>query len=363
VQQRSPEYTALIKEIGEETQLPSLKVVLVASGSDLQSALENNDRLYSNFEAIRDKYPLMKYDSIRTILPAVSTQRESKAWVASLDINKIKSDVSEAADKLKFNPSVFQPFFDRLDRLQDHAEDQTNFIRYRTFAHNQSFTRLVQMHVVRSRDETRIISYLYPLEGNWESYVPDEFLADISNDVTSVEFTGLAVIAGAVQKIVKRDLVYVTFIVFLAVSLVLFLHFKRLPSVLLSVLPLGLGMIWMLGLTSIFGVDLNFVNVIVIPMIVGIGVDNGVHLLERWLSEDKNRLRYTIRFTGRALIITSLTTICGFGSLILAEFRAIREIGLLCLLGVISTFFVSIFILPAVLKLLDKKLGKLKADK
>ncbi|GAB4310939.1 MAG: MMPL family transporter [Candidatus Sumerlaeia bacterium] len=366
VRQRSPEYAALMSEIGERYQLPSNKIVIVVSGTTLQEALARNDRLYRNYERLAGltpstdaarqtagSWPLLKYDSLRTVLPSIETQQESKAWVAGLDVERLKRDVRETAAALKLNTSIFEPFFERLERLQAYARDPRNEIRFQTFYENKTFTRLVQLYVWRSADRARIISYLYPLEGHWENYVPPEFLAQLTEGVPGVEVTGMAIVANAIQRIVKRDLIIVTFIVFLAVSLVLLLHFKRLWAVGLAVLPLAVGMIWMLGLTAIFGVDLNFINVIVIPMIIGIGVDNGVHLLERWLHERRNRLVYAIRYTGRALIITSLTTICGFGSLVLADFRAIREVGLLCLLGVLSTLVAALFVLPAALTLLE----------
>lgn len=356
LKQRSPEYQALMDEIGSRYELPSNKIVIVTTAATLDKALEQNDRLYENYEKLTGEFPLLKYDSLRTFLPSVRTQELSKEWVAGLDLARLRADMSEVAESLMLKPQIFEAFLERMERMQANARDAGNFITYDLFQEDMTFRRLVQLYVWRDVNKARVVSYMYPREGNWETHLPAEFVTGLARGTDEVEFTGMAVLASAVQRIVKRDLIYVTFMVFLAIILVLMFHFKSLQAVGLAVIPMALGMLWMLGLTAVFGVDLNFINVIVIPMILGIGVDNGVHLLERWLHERKNRLIYAIRYTGRALIITSLTTICGFGSLVLADFKAIREIGLLCLLGVLSTLVASLFVLPAVLTLLEKRI-------
>ncbi len=90
-------------------------------------------------------------------------------------------------------------------------------------------------------------------------------------------------------------------------------------------------------------------------MIVGIGVDSAIHLLGRFYENERHNMRLAIERTGRAIVVTGLTTIFGFGSLSIASFRGIREIGFLAIVGTICTLFASLIFLPAILNLLDKK--------
>jgi predicted RND superfamily exporter protein len=111
----------------------------------------------------------------------------------------------------------------------------------------------------------------------------------------------------------------------------------------------------------ILGIQLNFVNIVIIPMIIGIGVDNGIHMLQRYYmparageGQEKD-INMVIRSTGRAIIITSLTTILGFGSLALASYRGIREMGLLAIFGVGYSLLTALFFLSPLLMLWEKR--------
>jgi predicted RND superfamily exporter protein len=122
----------------------------------------------------------------------------------------------------------------------------------------------------------------------------------------------------------------------------------------------------MLGSMHILGIQMNFLNIIVMPMVIGIGVDSGIHLLQRYYaataqdpvpqhSKNSDHLFTTIENTGRAVVITSFTTIIGFGSLVFASFRGIREMGILSILGVGFCLISTLTILPAVLKIWERR--------
>jgi len=140
----------------------------------------------------------------------------------------------------------------------------------------------------------------------------------------------------------------------LAIVLVLTLDFRRLSSLLLALLPLAIGMLLTLGVMGLFGVPLNPANLIALPLIVGVGVDNGVHVLHDFRSRDRSR-RYRLgSATGRGVMVAALTTILGFGTLMLARHRGMASLGLALTLGVSFCMFASLVLLPALLKLLDE---------
>ena len=90
-------------------------------------------------------------------------------------------------------------------------------------------------------------------------------------------------------------------------------------------------------------------------MIVGIGVDDGIHLIQRLREKERGSLQYAIERTGRAVVITSFTTGLAFGSLSLASFRGISEMGLISILGVGYCLIVSITVLTSVLKVWEQR--------
>ena len=115
----------------------------------------------------------------------------------------------------------------------------------------------------------------------------------------------------------------------------------------LAMLPLGLGMLQLFGLMGLLDIPLNPANMIVLPLILGIGIDDGVHVIH-----DFRRRRGPYRMsasTASAVLITSLTTMIGFGSLMIAKHRGLQSLGRVLTIGVSCCLFTSLIMLPALL--------------
>jgi predicted RND superfamily exporter protein len=115
----------------------------------------------------------------------------------------------------------------------------------------------------------------------------------------------------------------------------------------LALVPVALGMLQLFGLMSWLGIPLNPANMIVLPLILGIGLDDGVHVLHDF------RLcagRYCLsRSTATAILLTSLTTMVGFGSMMIADHRGLQSLGRVLTIGVLCCLISSVILLPALL--------------
>ncbi len=139
------------------------------------------------------------------------------------------------------------------------------------------------------------------------------------------------------------------------VILVLLLVTFRGPLGLLAMLPLIGGSAMMLGLMFIFGMKYNYMNFMAIPVILGIGIDDGVHALHRFqenTSEGTMRVYDSFRFVGRAILLTTLTTMIGFGSLGFMPHVAMASFGITLMFGVGCCFITTVVFLPAVMRIL-----------
>ncbi len=143
-----------------------------------------------------------------------------------------------------------------------------------------------------------------------------------------------------------------------AISLMVFFHFKSPMCVVLSLIPVGLGFFWMVGFMGWRGIDFNPANIMTLPLVVGIGVTNGIHILNRFAEErDPGILG---KSTGKAVLVSGLTTIAGFGSLVIAQHRGISSLGFTMAVGVTTCMVVGLTFLPALLKLLGRAGWKMK---
>jgi hypothetical protein len=133
---------------------------------------------------------------------------------------------------------------------------------------------------------------------------------------------------------------------------VLWLDFRSIRLSLLAALPLALGMAQTLGLMGMVGIDLNPANLIGIPLILGIAVDYGVHIVHDSL-ERPGPYRISAS-TANSVLVDALTTILGFGALMVASHRGLESLGRVLTLGVTTCTVTSLVLLPAVLALLPR---------
>jgi predicted RND superfamily exporter protein len=136
----------------------------------------------------------------------------------------------------------------------------------------------------------------------------------------------------------------------IAIAILVFLHFRSLGSVILALLPVAIGSLWLGGVMGWFHIPLNPANIMMLPLIIGIGVTNGIHILNRFAEEQTPSI--LAKSTGKAVLVSGLTTIAGFGSLALAKHRGIESLGYVMATGVATCMIAGLTFLPAVLNLL-----------
>ena len=136
-----------------------------------------------------------------------------------------------------------------------------------------------------------------------------------------------------------------------AILVLLFLDFRSLADALCAMTPVTIGFVGAFGIMGITGLPLNFANMIILPVIFGIGVNAGVHTVHRWRAEPYGRPAGLSGATGRGITLTMLTTMIGFGCLLIAEHRGIRSLAVVMLIGLSITLAACYTVLPAILRL------------
>jgi uncharacterized protein len=141
----------------------------------------------------------------------------------------------------------------------------------------------------------------------------------------------------------------------LLITLILWLTFRRIDDTLLALLPVVLSALWMLALMRPLGIQFTPANMVALPLLLGIGLDSGVHIVHRAReSAGAARLETLVRGTGTAVSVAALTNAVGFASLMAADYRAMQGLGLLLSLGISLTILASVVILPALLVVLGR---------
>jgi hopanoid biosynthesis associated RND transporter like protein HpnN len=176
-----------------------------------------------------------------------------------------------------------------------------------------------------------------------------EALANFVSEVRSVDprATGNPLQAYEASTEMKESYQLAALYALLVILVVLWIDFRNSGHVLLAVFPLALAMVQTFGLMGLLNIPLNPANLIALPLIVGIGVDYGVHIVHNFL-EQRGPYRMTPA-TAIAVTVDSLTTIIGFGSLMIASHQGLQSLGRVLTLGITCCTVTSLVILPAAL--------------
>lgn len=137
------------------------------------------------------------------------------------------------------------------------------------------------------------------------------------------------------------------------VVLLVLLSFRNVRWSLLALSPLAVGLLWMMGSMVVGGVHLTFYNLVVLPTVLGIGNDGGVHLSHRYREEGKGSIRRVLRSTGEHITMGAVTNLIGFGGLIISTHPGLRSIGLLAVVGIGATLASTLIFFPALLQVAE----------
>ncbi len=151
--------------------------------------------------------------------------------------------------------------------------------------------------------------------------------------------------------LISRAYTIATCLAVAAILILLLLDFRSLADSLLALLPVVVGFIGLFAVMGVTDLPLNFANIIVMPFIFGIGVDAGVHIVHRWRDDPTGVPRGLSGGTGRGILLTTLTTVIGFGCMALAQHRGIRGLGITMVVGLTITLIACYTVLPAILRL------------
>ncbi|MEX2112580.1 MAG: MMPL family transporter [Pirellulales bacterium] len=179
----------------------------------------------------------------------------------------------------------------------------------------------------------------------WDSAALEHFVHDVRT--VDPHVTGNPLQAHEASLEMKRSFQEAAVYALLAILGVLVLDFKSMRYALLAILPLSVGLLQTFGLLGLLNIPLNPANLIALPLIMGIGVDYGVHIVHEF-RERSGPYRMSPA-AGVAVLVDALTTLVGFGSLMIATHQGLQSLGRVLTLGVTCCMFTSMVMLPALL--------------
>ncbi len=212
-------------------------------------------------------------------------------------------------------------------------------------------------HRFASQDMKAVAMYIHPKDDIWDVKVSTHF----ENEVEGVtpNASGLAMTLSEHPKMIVRGFQRSTMLAAGLVIIILFVSFRSFRDMAIAAVPLVMGSIWMLGAMKPLGQAFNHANMVVLPLLLGLGVDAGVHLMVRYRQSAADHdgvadIDEMLLSTGGAVLIASLTTIFGFAVMMIAKYRGMVSLGVIMSWGMSATLLLTLIIIPAILILIRR---------
>ncbi|HEX3129753.1 MAG TPA: MMPL family transporter [Thermoanaerobaculia bacterium] len=329
-------------------------MILIIRGKTLEEVLALSDKAAEGAKRLVSQGVLYGYSGPTSLIPPREHQREALDWLArerasgGLDLDRIRATFASAAADEGLRVEPFEPGFDLLTR----AVSLTRPIGLEDFASTQQTKLLLDRYLKKKEDGWKAAVYLYPPANRWRREPPPQAVKLAERLGPQVRLSGVNVINQRVRAMVLRDAWIAGILGYFLVAAILWVDFRNLRFVVLALTPLMVGITLMIGGMVLFDIQMNFINIFVTTMIIGIGVDYGIYILHRY-SEMRGlpeaELEQGLRETGKAVMAAAVSTIVGFGSIIFSHYPGLRSTGKVAILGALFTSLVATMLLPAYL--------------
>ncbi|WP_202213252.1 MMPL family transporter [Methylacidimicrobium sp. AP8] len=197
----------------------------------------------------------------------------------------------------------------------------------------------------------KILIEVLPKENVWNREADVRFVRELRTVDPNV--TGTPVQNYEYIELLRSSYVQAAEWAFVAIVILIFLRFQQVGYSLLAILPLGMAVLWTLGAMALFHVPFNPANIITLPLAIGAGVAYGIYTVDRFC-ESGNAALFSSS-TGKAILLSGLTAVIGFGSLMISSYRGLFSLGLLMTISIGFCLIASLVVLPQVFWLVCRR--------
>ena len=297
------------------------------------------ERLVTSFERLKRRFDLAAAEA-----PEGDARRDLTRLAHDIErlVVKLRQSDAEAATAALtlLQRQVYRDFIASFQRLQSNL--------------NPRMVGLADMPPEIKRkfisERGRFLLQIHPAVNIWDRDGAARFVADLRRVDSDV--TGTPVITHEAILLMERAYKQGTLYAIVLVAGLTYLMLRRVRETLLALLPLSLGLLWTMGLMYVFDLKFNLGNVFGLPLIIGAAAEYGLVIVMRFMESRQHGDALVARSTLMGVLVSGLTTITGFGTLMMAHHQGIYGLGLLLTLGSTASLIAALIVLPVLLRLL-----------
>ena len=338
------EVDSILRLIPEEQQekiaLTKSFAPLVAPVKVARSSAVDLDRLTQAVRDLKRRLDLAASEAGDTLPKEIRQLREHTDAV----LNRLMSVDREVAEPAltHLQAQLYRDFVDKFHMLQRNLRPRPVDLR--------DLPEELRRKFVGSSG--RFLLQVHPKVDIWERAGAERFVTELRS--VDPDVTGAPIITYEAIRLMERSYVQGTAYALVLVGGLTFWMIRRVRLTLLALLPLVLGLLWTIGLMWVFDLKFTMANVWGLPLIIGTSAEFGLNIVMRYLEGREHGGPLVARSTVMAVALNGLTTIVGFGSLMIAHHQGIFGLGLLLTLGATCGLLASLIVLPVVLGMLPR---------
>jgi uncharacterized protein len=317
-------------------------VVFIESLEDVAAVVEA-------VESIRQQsVDVSSIEAVKSIYDLVPDKAEQEARLA--EIMLIEKQVEEAVRLLE----------DFNEEDQQQIKSLQEFLAYTGIGEltPEKLPEALKLVYTGVSDSGGYLVYIYNTKSVAKLADAQEFVDDIreikANGKTFYPATE-AMIFVDMLNLMKSEAATSIGAVLVSLFIMLMLVYRRPSKAVLALSPIIVGMIVMFGLMGFWEIKLNIFNMVVLPTVLGIGIDNAIHIYHRYDEEGRNGILKSIRTTGMAAVLSTMTTMFGFAGMLSAGNKGLVSLGLVACIGLLCCLVASLTFFPAVIQLMDNR--------
>lgn len=318
--------------------------VVLVGDRDLDAARARGDRIAERLAAMKED--VESVDSLSALAPAESTQRERLAERDALDLPAKADELAKALADAGFSVDRFE---DALAAMRKPSGALVHLDDLR----GRPSTILMTRYLGKDGDDQLVGIYVRPRDGK-DAIAHIE--AALREQDPAAVLTGYTRLEASLRESLSHDIPRIAVVAAILVVLALAASLRSARDVLLAAMVVACEVAAVLLLLRVFNIPLHAYSALVIPVLLGITVDEGMFLLHRARAEGAGPhvIAATLRDEGPPIAATALTTAVGFGSLAFCDFDGLRDLGLVGAIGSTVGLLVALIVVPAGLRLFSR---------
>ncbi|MAJ46201.1 MAG: hypothetical protein CBC35_02770 [Planctomycetes bacterium TMED75] len=290
--------------------------------------------------------------SIASLLPDPSDPAYRLSRLPSFEVDRFIEEFEQALDQSIFNPDSYDQYVAFLRRLLTSSTppDLGNLAQFPS----------IYRQLVGTDEEGAPIGTVVVADIGGDRPEMDELIPELDRRISQVPgatLTGISAIGQYVNEAVGSELFTLMAYALIIILAFLMIIFRSIGSVLLVLLPCLFTLPFVFGIMRLLGIEFNMINLIGVPLLIGIGIDDGIFVVSIALHGRRNAvgrdaLLSRFRSVCHAMLVTTATTALAFGSLVFTSTPAIQSLGVVTAVGVLGCLASTIAVLLPILLLL-----------